>query len=177
MGLGKTLTVISLILTNYHDGRPLAKPNLGFIRQKSEMGRSTKGGKKKQSIINPPVFDNNVGKKLQSNVKRKSAFGFFSNFKSSDEEDAEEEKKTSKFSFGKRKAVAAKRKSFIDDSDSDSSDEFDQMAKVRLFLGLYRISGLFGVRYRPDIRQLIIVIMKLLYIRLLNFICTFQNHV
>ena len=33
MGLGKSLVVLSLILTNYHDGRPLVKPELGYKRE------------------------------------------------------------------------------------------------------------------------------------------------
>ena len=32
MGLEKTRTVISLIMTNHWDGKPLAKPDLGHIR-------------------------------------------------------------------------------------------------------------------------------------------------
>lgn len=32
MGLGKTLSIIALILTNFHDKRPLARPQHGFKR-------------------------------------------------------------------------------------------------------------------------------------------------
>ncbi len=33
MGLGKTLTVLALIMTNFHDGRPLARPRYDFARR------------------------------------------------------------------------------------------------------------------------------------------------
>ncbi len=32
MGLGKSLTILALVLTNYHDGRPLARPMINFSR-------------------------------------------------------------------------------------------------------------------------------------------------
>ena len=35
MGLGKTLTVLALILPNFHDGRPFGKPRFGFRRDPS----------------------------------------------------------------------------------------------------------------------------------------------
>ena len=36
MGLGKTLTILALIMTNFHDRRPLDKPMPGQKRQLSE---------------------------------------------------------------------------------------------------------------------------------------------
>ncbi len=33
MGLGKTLSILALILTNFHDGRPLARPQINFQRR------------------------------------------------------------------------------------------------------------------------------------------------
>lgn len=36
MGLGKTLSIISLIMTNFHDKRPLARPQHGFQRRLSK---------------------------------------------------------------------------------------------------------------------------------------------
>ena len=36
MGLGKTLTILALIMTNFHDRRPLDKPIPGQKRQLSE---------------------------------------------------------------------------------------------------------------------------------------------
>ena len=47
MGLGKSLVVLSLILTNFHDGRPLAKPELGFKRQPFGAKLGAGGGKGK----------------------------------------------------------------------------------------------------------------------------------
>ena len=38
MGLGKTLTVLALIMSNFHDKRPLAKPELGYQRSKNRAG-------------------------------------------------------------------------------------------------------------------------------------------
>jgi hypothetical protein len=40
MGLGKTLTTIALIFTNFHDRRPLAKPNQGYKRGKGNEKKS-----------------------------------------------------------------------------------------------------------------------------------------
>ena len=131
MGLGKTLTVISLILTNFHDGRPLAKPNLGYVRKKVEATRSVKGGKKKSSTGFSYEPNPNIGKKIQSSGKRRSAFGFFSAFDSNEEKEEMPKLNVMKKMGGA--GVAPRRrsddKSFIDD-DSDSSDEFDDMCKV-----------------------------------------------
>ena len=50
MGLGKSLVVLSLILTNFHDGRPLAKPELGFKRQPFGVKFAGGGGKGKVGL-------------------------------------------------------------------------------------------------------------------------------
>ena len=121
MGLGKTLTMISLIMTNYYDNRPLSKPNLGYTRPKIEMMRGGGKGKKKRILKEPT--QSNVGKKIEDKVKKRSAIGFFSNFKSSDEEEEKGEK--SKFSFGNQKKKKSKR-GFINDVDStDAEDDPD----------------------------------------------------
>ena len=139
MGLGKTLTMLSLVMTNNYDGRPLAKKSIGFVRPKVEMNRGTKG--KKRIAVSIPQVRPTIGKGSTSgNQRKRSAVGFFDKFKSSDEEEPIKEEK---FSFGKK---TTKKKSkpddFIcddtseDDSFSDaSSDEFDAMSKVgRQFL-------------------------------------------
>ena len=135
MGLGKTLTVLSLIMTNFHDGRPLAKPNLGYARKKIEATRSVKGGKKKPSTGFSYEPNPNIGKKIQSSGKRRSAFGFFSAFESNDEREEIPKLDVMK-KMGGAGAAPQKRtvgKSFIDDDSeevSDSPDEFDDMCKV-----------------------------------------------
>lgn len=120
MGLGKTLTMISLIMTNYYDNRPLSKPNLGYTRPKIEMMRGGGGKGKKKRILKEPT-QTNVGKKIEDKVKKRSAIGFFSNFKSSDEEEEEKGEK-SKFSFGDQKEKKSKR-GFINDVDSTDEEE------------------------------------------------------
>ena len=154
MGLGKTLTMIALILTNHHDGRPLAKPNIGYIRPKIEIGRKGKGKGKKKILFEAPVVSN-VGRKIKAAapVAKRSAVGFFDNFKSSSDDDVEEDK--DKFTFGEAaknykpknsRPRRSLRKSsdeeeedeededdaaFINDNESsDEDDEFDQMEKV-----------------------------------------------
>mgnify|MGYP000963196013 CR=1 FL=1 len=119
MGLGKTLTMISLIMTNYYDNRPLSKPNLGYTRPKIEMMRGGGKGKKKRILKEPT--QSNVGKKIEDKVKKRSAIGFFSNFKSSDEEEEKGEK--SKFSFGNQKNKKKSKRGFINDVDSTDDEE------------------------------------------------------
>ena len=46
MGLGKTLTVIALIFTNHWDGKPLAKPDLGYTRPPLTINSGTSRGRK-----------------------------------------------------------------------------------------------------------------------------------
>ncbi len=47
MGLGKTLTIICLILTNHHDEKPLAKRSYGYIRPPIVYGKRTGGTRRK----------------------------------------------------------------------------------------------------------------------------------
>ena len=123
MGLGKTLTMLALIMTNYYDNRPLSKPNLGYTRPKIEMMRGGGKGKNKRNLKDPT--QTNVGKKIYDKEKKRSAIGFFSNFKSSDEEEKEERKgEKSKFSFGNQKKKA-RSAAFIDDSTDEGEDDLD----------------------------------------------------
>ena len=46
MGLGKTLTVIALIFTNHWDGKPMAKPDIGYTRPPLTVNSGTSRGRK-----------------------------------------------------------------------------------------------------------------------------------
>ena len=46
MGLGKTLTVIALIFTNHWDGKPMAKPDIGYTRPPLKVNSGTSRGRK-----------------------------------------------------------------------------------------------------------------------------------
>ena len=83
MGLGKTLTVISLILTNFHDGRPLCKPEIGYSRPPLDVVRGNKkGGRRKGSALTVPGPDlSGIGSKIKKNTEKKTAFSFFDKFK------------------------------------------------------------------------------------------------
>ncbi len=86
MGLGKTLTVISLILTNYYDGRPLCKPEIGYVRPQLEILRqSKKGGRRKAGVTAAKQVAlpdlSTIGSKIKKNTEKKSIFSFFDNFK------------------------------------------------------------------------------------------------
>ncbi len=56
MGLGKTLTMISLIFTNHHDCRPLAKCSYGYIRPPIEFGK--RKGKNRKEMMTIVDFNN-----------------------------------------------------------------------------------------------------------------------
>ena len=55
MGLGKTVTMIALIFTNYHDQRPLAKKSYGYIRPPIESCKRT-GKQRKVLKINSKKY-------------------------------------------------------------------------------------------------------------------------
>ena len=133
MGLGKTLSVIALIVTNHHDGRPLVKPQLGFVRPKlsARVGRQGARGKGKAGPGWRPkgaAVDPTVGKKVV--VKKPSGSKLFGKFKKGEEDKENQEKG---FSFGGR------RVEFLDDSDTEEEqgdteesmeeDEYDQMSQ------------------------------------------------
>ena len=84
MGLGKTLTVIALILTNFHDGRPLSKPDIGYVRPPLETLRANKkrGRKKAGGIVAVSSPDlSKIGSKIKKNTQKTSAYSFFDKFK------------------------------------------------------------------------------------------------
>jgi SWI/SNF-related matrix-associated actin-dependent regulator of chromatin subfamily A3 len=84
MGLGKTLTVIALILTNFHDGRPLCKPEIGYRRPPLEVvrGGNKKSGRKGAAYSSTTTPDlSSVNSKIKTD--KKTAFNFFDKFKAS----------------------------------------------------------------------------------------------
>ncbi len=85
MGLGKTLTVIALILTNFHEGRPLSKPDIGYVRPPTEAQRATKKGTRKRSAAGASTLSapdlSGIGSKIKKNTGKKSIYNFFDRFK------------------------------------------------------------------------------------------------
>ena len=144
MGLGKSLVVLSLILTNFHDGRPLAKPELGFKRQlfSAKLG----GGKGKVGFGWKPKGSQTAEVKVGKKIAKASSTCVFNRFGLK----GSEEDKENRFSFGLKQKVQSKDK-FIDDSseeeegnsddegslkdfiadDEESDDEFDDMSKKK----------------------------------------------
>ena len=145
MGLGKSLVVISLILTNFHDDRPLVKPELGFIRP--PFGGNLKSGKGKVGLGWKPkgaqIVEGQVGNKVK---KRASSTSLFNRFGAG----GSKEDKENRFSFGSNERRLPRRSKFIDGSseeenddlgdkdfiadDEDEDDEFDAMASKKSFL-------------------------------------------
>ena len=144
MGLGKSLVVLSLVLTNFHDGRPLAKPELGFKRQpfgaklgggggkgKVGMGWKPKGsptaevkvGKKIAKASSTCVFNRFGAKGSEEDKENKFSFGLKQKARSRDKDDSSEEEEGNSDDEGSLK-------DFIAD-DEESDDEFDDMAKKK----------------------------------------------
>ena len=142
MGLGKSLVVLSLILTNYHDGRPLAKPELGFKRQPFGGKLGGGGGKGKVGLGWKPKGSQTAEGKVGKKIAKASSTCVFNRFGLK----GSEEDKENRFSFGVKKNAGSRDK-FIDDSseeeednseegslkdfivdDEESDDEFDDMA-------------------------------------------------
>ena len=127
MGLGKSLTVVALIMTNFWDGKPLCKPDLGFIRPPLTSDQRGVKGKGKLSKPRPTAQQLGVGSKLQNQVKKTS--GIFSKMrKLSSDSDSEEGSRPS-FSFGLKK-IRKKRMNRANENDemnleSDSEDQAD----------------------------------------------------
>ena len=143
MGLGKSLVVLSLILTNFHDGRPLAKPELGFKRQPFGVKFAGGGGKGKVGLGWKPKGSQTAEGKVGKKIAKASSTCVFNKFglKGSGED------KENRFSFGVKKK-AGNRDKFIDESseedennsedegslkdfiadDEETDDEFDDMA-------------------------------------------------
>ena len=147
MGLGKSLEVLSLILTNYHDGRPLAKPELGFKRQPFEAKLGGGGGKGKVGLGWKPKGSKTVEGKVGKKIAKVSTTCVFNRFGLK----GSEEDKENRFSFGVKKNVGSRDK-FINDSseeedsgeegslknfiadDEETDDEFDDMATKKSLL-------------------------------------------
>ena len=144
MGLGKSLVVLSLILTNYHDGRPLVKPELGFKREPFGVKLGGGGGKGKVGLGWKPKVSQTAEGKVGKKIAKASNTCVFKRFGLK----GSEEDKENRFSFGFEKK-AVNRDKFIDDSsdedasddegslkdfiadDEESEDEFDDMAKKK----------------------------------------------
>ena len=122
MGLGKSLTVLALILTNHHDQKPLCKPELGFTRSSfsATQKRTRRAG---VSQPRPTAEQLGVGKKLVVN-KKKPIGSLFDNLKKKlDDSDSESEKENKPFSF--LDAGATKKKSGRGRHEDDSDDDDD----------------------------------------------------
>ena len=146
MGLGKSLVVLSLVVTNFHDGRPLTKPELGYTRQPFCVKLGGGGGKGKVGLGWKPKgarcsAEGKVGKKVvKGKTSNTSVFNRFG-VKGSEED------KENRFSFGLKQNVRRKDDLINDSSEEDNSedegslkdfivddesdDEFDDMAKKK----------------------------------------------
>ena len=127
MGLGKSLTVVALIMTNFWDGKPLCKPDLGFIRPPLTSDQRGLKGKGKLSKPRPTAQQLGVGSKLQSQVKKTS--GIFSKMRKLTSDSDSEEGSRPSFSFGLKK-LPKKRMNKVNEDDemnleSDSEDQAD----------------------------------------------------
>ena len=147
MGLGKSLTVVALIMTNHWDGKPLCKPELGhqripFAEQRHKTNKGRPGSAAGVFTQKFTAKQLGVGSKLNI-PKRKTIGGIFDKFKD-DSSDSESEKENRKiFSFGKSlKKKAREDEEFINDDSSDlgsweedesSDDEFDKMSRKKNF--------------------------------------------
>ena len=139
MGLGKSLTVVALIMTNHWDGKPLCKPELGFTRPPLVSDqRGSKGKGKVGGVFQPKLSAKQLGVGSKIEIKKKTIGGLFSKFKV-DETDSESEKENrSTFSFGRNTSKRkGKSSNFIDEDSSDnqsfdeSDDEFDKMSSKK----------------------------------------------
>ena len=121
MGLGKSLTVIALILTNYWDERPLCKPELGFTRPPfSHKGNAGKKSRARSIIPRLTEKDVGIGRKSKAPTK-KSIGGVFSKFKDEAKDTESRKKNENSFSFGVPKR--SRRSNYDDeDDDEDSTD-------------------------------------------------------
>merc|ERR1719244_2293782 len=108
MGLGKTLTVIALILTNHWDNRPLAKPELGFTRKPLTARMNPVSGRGKGKVggvFKPKTSAEALGIGRKSNTaarKLSSTSGLFGKFKC-DNVGSDEKDKENKFKFTNKK--------------------------------------------------------------------------
>jgi len=121
MGLGKSLTVISLVLTNFWDGMPLLKPELGFTRRPLVGGR--KKPKRHSRFRRVSAEALGVGKKLGGGAgssKNGVISNLFKKFRSNNEKDDEGR---STFKFGQKDKIG--RNSRIDSDDDEEEDDDD----------------------------------------------------
>ena len=157
MGLGKTLTVIALIFTNHWDGKPMAKPDIGYTRPPLTVNSGTSRGRKGKVGFKQPFslktashhqFNGQAGAGwkpkggqhvegvgAKAKAKKSTITNVFDKFKkvNGNGDDA----RNGKFSFQKDRFIAddsseddseGSMKDFIDDQ---SSDEFDDMTKSK----------------------------------------------
>ena len=77
MGLGKTLTILSLIMSNFHDTRPLARPHHGYKRQLDKnVGKYLPQRQSKQAINNNRNVQRNL-KEVGATINRVKASSNF----------------------------------------------------------------------------------------------------
>ena len=144
MGLGKSLTVIALIMTNHWDGKPLCKPELGFQRESFEkQQKANKGKGKVGGAFQPKLSAKELGVGTKTNIpKKKTIGGLFAKFKACDSDSESEKENKGGFSFGRedKKTKKWKDSEFINDESSDlgswsegSEDEFDKMGSKKTF--------------------------------------------
>ena len=157
MGLGKTLTVIALIFTNHWDGKPMAKPDIGYTRPPLTVNSGTSRGRKGKVGFKQPFSSKTAthhqfngqagagwkpkggqhveGVGAKAKAKKSTITNVFDKFKkvNGNGDDA----RNGKFSFQKDRFIAddsseddseGSMKDFIDDQ---SSDEFDDMTKSK----------------------------------------------
>ena len=129
MGLGKSLVVLSLILTNYHDGRPLAKPELGFKRQPFGVKFGGGGGKGKSGLGWKPKGSQTAVGKVGKKIAKASSTCVFNRFGLK----GSEEDKENRFSFG-LKQKAGNRDKFIDDSSEEEEDTSEDEGSLKDFI-------------------------------------------
>ena len=118
MGLGKTLTVIACILTNHWDGRPLLKPELGYVRPSISKNQVKTKGKKEKFRPRTSAAELGVGSKVGAKTGKKRVFreADFDYCNSSDSE-AEDELDLEEDSS---------MEDFINDASMSSNQESDQ---------------------------------------------------
>ena len=141
MGLGKSLTVLALILTNHWDGKPLCKPELGFQRESFEkQHKANKGKGKVGGAFQPKLSAKELGVGSKTNMPKKKTIGLFAKFKAADSDSESEKENKGGFTFGRKdiKTKTWKDSEFINDESSDmgslsEGSEFDKMGSKKNF--------------------------------------------
>lgn len=142
MGLGKTLSTLALIMTNFHDKRPLARPQHGFNRtyDKGVVRYMPRTPADKKNAAAMGRKDSNVGKSLGAGSTNFSLSNIFGNMKDGRQKDTKQKSKSAKFrnmvAYSKDVATGAPAKTIEEElagldesllSDEESEDEFDSM--------------------------------------------------